>query len=74
MVMRIDFKNPKDEIYLWTNPDLAAEPSIEKADAKGAYPGASFNTVVIRGDSNDETYVDELRIGTKWVDVRVKEK
>jgi len=69
MVVRIDFRGPEDEIHLWTNPDLAAEPDIANADAAGAYPEASFDTVVIRGDATDETYIDELRVGTTWTDV-----
>lgn len=72
MVARIDFRGPEDDIYLWTNPDLTTEPDIANADARGAYPGASFDTVVIRGDATDETYIDELRIGTTWADVRVR--
>ena len=69
VVIRIDFKSGKDDIYMWTNPDLGTEPAFETADVKSRHCDASFNTIVFRGDVNDEVYVDELRIGTTWADV-----
>ncbi len=69
MLVRIDFRADDDAIHLWIDPSLASEPGAETADATGAYPDATFDTVVIRGDSTDETYIDELRIGTTWADV-----
>lgn len=69
ILVRIDFRADDDAIHLWIDPSLASEPDAETADATGAYPDAAFDTVVIRGDSTDETYIDELRIGTTWADV-----
>lgn len=55
-------------------PPFAAEPAVEDADLKTSLSDASFDTVVLRGDANDNVSIDELRIGTTWTDVRARQE
>ena len=69
LVIRIDFKDARNDVYLWTNPALGIEPAVEDADVKTWVPDASFDTIVLRGQAQDRVSMDELRIGTSWADV-----
>jgi len=64
-----------DPIYMWINPDPAAEPdtSIKDAVASGAQMDDGFNCIRIEfgGNVGDGLQVsfDEIRLGTSWADV-----
>ena len=71
-VVRYDCRAGTDNIYLWINPDLAQEPSIDNADAFkaediGIAGKVGFN---IQGYYSNGIYIfDEIRVGSSWYEV-----
>ena len=66
-VVRIDFKDGDDTVYLWTNPDLDIEPAVRDADITTSRD-VEFDSVWLHG-CGDDVQFDELRIGTLWKDL-----
>ncbi len=68
-VVRIDFKEGNDDVFIYRNPTSATEPAaatLARPDAADlSFDGISFGAFV-----NGRTVVhDEIRIGTSWADV-----
>ncbi|MBW2270704.1 MAG: PEP-CTERM sorting domain-containing protein [Deltaproteobacteria bacterium] len=68
LVVRIDFQAGDEDVWLWTDPDLDAEPDTGTAIASGTLK--DFETDFVRAQlSNTAGAIDELRFGFGWFDV-----
>lgn len=70
LVVRIEFDSSGDEsVWMWVNPDLAAEPSKLSANVSGSASAFEADFVRLQLQSYGDSSVDELRIGSVFSDV-----
>jgi hypothetical protein len=68
LVARVDFQSGNENVWLWIDPVLNAEPDTLFADANGS--AKDFSTDFVRAQLSDTTAgMDELRIGYFWFDI-----
>lgn len=68
VVVRIDYKPGDDDVYMWVNPDLDAEPDISSVDGSGTVAFLQpFDSIVVAGRL--QTDFDEIRLGTTFESV-----
>jgi hypothetical protein len=71
-VVRYDCRAGSDDIYLWIDPDLGQEPSIEDADAYKGTDDIGVGGQIglnIQGHGRGVYVFDELRVGSSWNEV-----
>ncbi len=70
MVVRIDFKSGNEDVYLWTDPSLDAEPSTLSPDATWHNNfDFQFDNIEIWAESapdNASVLIDEIRLSESW--------
>ncbi|MEK7953982.1 beta strand repeat-containing protein [Luteolibacter soli] len=70
-VVRIDFKNGNDDVYVYRNPTSLTEPASPTLIRLGA-ADMSFDGISFGAFNNSRTVAhDEVRIGETWADVTV---
>lgn len=70
-VVRIDFKDGDDDVYVYRNPTTATEPGTATLVRKGA-ADLSFDGISFGAFNNGRTVThDEVRVGDSWADVTV---
>ena len=68
LVARVDFTSGSEDVWLWVDPDLAAEPDIALADANGI--AKEFEADFLRAQLSDTSAgFDEIRFGYYWYEV-----
>ena len=69
LVARIDFTAGQEDVWLWVDPVLGAEPDIATADASGSAKEFEADFVQIQLESNTFAALDEIRIGSTFAEV-----
>ncbi|QJE97824.1 immunoglobulin domain-containing protein [Luteolibacter luteus] len=70
-VVRIDFKDGNDDVYVYRNPTSLTEPGVPTLTRLGA-ADMSFDGLSFGAFNNDRTVShDEVRLGESWADVVV---
>ena len=69
LLVRIDFASGDENVWLWVNPDLDAEPSTSIADVAGTAKAFEADFVRVQLETALTATFDEVRIGDLYVDV-----
>ena len=69
LLVRIDFASGDENVWLWVNPDLDAEPITASADVAGTAKAFEADFVRIQLETAATATFDEIRIGDLYVDV-----
>ncbi len=72
LVLRIDFTAGDENVWLWVDPDLDAEPSISSADASGSATSFESDFIRVQLEAPNLASLDEIRIGDFYADVTPK--
>ena len=68
-MLRIDFTAGDENVWLWVDPDLDAEPSAASADASGTAASFESDFVRVQLETPGVAGFDELRVGDLYADV-----
>jgi len=76
LVMRIDYNDGDEDVYLWVNPDPGTEPLTTAADASvitgdDDAVDFTFNWIEVSARNDITGVVDEIRIGTDFADMSI---
>jgi len=71
LVMRIDYNDGAEDVYLWVNPDPGTEPLIANADASETGQDFTFDWIEVSARNDITGVVDEIRIGTEFADMSI---
>ncbi len=72
LLLRIDFTGGDEDVWLWVDPDLDAEPSISSADASGSATSFESDFIRVQLEAPNLASLDEIRIGDFYADVTPK--